>query len=180
VRLLTLLPPSHLVQSMGTDAFTIVEVPRFYARRLMAYHPQYLRDSTPQRVGTEAQPIRQAPLEEVRCMRPSEGAYPLAHLEYRGPWGDLRNRADWGKEPDQSLIWLCGPRWLGFIRGCHFAVDSVGTSPSCVPRTWGGAETPKVSGHSTVGPLTKTLPRRHSAQRCPQGIAGPGSLKGEN
>jgi hypothetical protein len=44
VRLLTLLPPSHLVQSMGTDAFTIVEVPRFYARRLMAYQPQYLRD----------------------------------------------------------------------------------------------------------------------------------------
>ena len=41
----------------------------------------------------------------------------LHHLEYRGPWGDLRNQSDLGKEPDQALIPLCMRRWMR--QGCH-------------------------------------------------------------
>jgi hypothetical protein len=41
----------------------------------------------------------------------------LHHLAYSGPWGDLRNQSDWGKEPDEVLIPLCRRRWLR--QGCH-------------------------------------------------------------
>jgi hypothetical protein len=48
------------------------------------------------------------------------GRIDLHHLQYAGDGWDLRKQSDWGKEPDQALMPLCGPRWLGFIRGCHF------------------------------------------------------------
>jgi hypothetical protein len=41
-------------------------------------------------------------------------------MEHSGDGWDLRNSNDWGREPDQALMPLCGPRWFGFIRGCHF------------------------------------------------------------
>jgi hypothetical protein len=47
----------------------------------------------------------------------------LHHLEYWGPWGDLRNPADWGKEPDQALMPLC---YSGLLRkGCHNNVHRI-------------------------------------------------------
>lgn len=41
----------------------------------------------------------------------------LHHVEYEGPWGNLRNRFDWGKEPDRALLPLCGKNALR--QGCH-------------------------------------------------------------
>jgi hypothetical protein len=48
------------------------------------------------------------------------GRIDLHHLLYADDGFDLPKQTDWGKEPDQALMPLCGPRWLGFIRGCHF------------------------------------------------------------
>jgi hypothetical protein len=47
----------------------------------------------------------------------------LHHLEYWGEWGDLRNPADWGKEPDQALMPLCFSGW--FRKGCHDNVHRI-------------------------------------------------------
>jgi hypothetical protein len=47
----------------------------------------------------------------------------LHHMEYQGPWGDLRSPADWGKEPDEVLMPLCYSGWLR--KGCHNNVHRI-------------------------------------------------------
>jgi hypothetical protein len=87
----------------------------------MAYHPEWLKGYYHTKIWQERWK-QYAKRHRRRCAAYGQVKKPihLQHLEYSGPWGDLRNPADWGKEPDQTLVWLCDPRWLGFIRGCHF------------------------------------------------------------
>lgn len=47
----------------------------------------------------------------------------LHHIAYSGDWGDLRNAADWGLEPDEVLMPLCYSGW--FRKGCHNNVHRI-------------------------------------------------------
>lgn len=47
----------------------------------------------------------------------------LHHMAYWGDWGDLRNPADWGKEPDEILMPLCYRSW--WRTGCHNNVHRI-------------------------------------------------------
>ena len=84
------------------------------------YHPEWTRAmyrSNGWRLRKSAY-YKRHPYRCGACGR-RKGPLHLHHIEYSGDGWDLRNQSDWRKEPDQALMPLCGPRLLGFIRGCH-------------------------------------------------------------
>jgi hypothetical protein len=87
----------------------------------MAYHPAWISDyyrSSAWRQRKSAYYLRHQRQCAACGLRGRR--IDLHHLQYAGDGWDLRKPSDRGKEPDQALMPLCGPRWLGFIRGCHF------------------------------------------------------------
>jgi hypothetical protein len=83
----------------------------------MAYHPQWICDYYRSKVWElrRSTYYKRHHYQCGSCGRKKKLA--LHHLEYSGSWGDLRNPADWGKEPDQALMPLCRRSW--FRQGCH-------------------------------------------------------------
>jgi hypothetical protein len=83
----------------------------------VAYHPEWIRAY----YGSNIWRLRRSsyykrhPYQCASCGTKKKLA--LHHITYSGPWGDLRNQTDWGKEPDQALMPLCRRRW--FRQGCH-------------------------------------------------------------
>ena len=69
----------------------------------MAYHPQWICDYYRSNVWElrRSTYYKRHPYQCGSCGRKKKLA--LHHLEYSGPWGDLRNRADWGKECQRQL-----------------------------------------------------------------------------
>jgi hypothetical protein len=83
----------------------------------MAYHPEWIRAyyrSNTWRLR-RSRYYKRHPYQCASCGTKTKVA--LHHVTYAGEWGDLRNQADWGKEPDQALMPLCMRRW--FRQGCH-------------------------------------------------------------
>jgi hypothetical protein len=91
---------------------------------------QRFDSTTPSRLDDQLLPLRRAARSEVGLLQ----AHSASMCSLRtARWADgpspppvrrrrleLRKQSDRGKEPDQALMPLCGPRELGFIRGCHF------------------------------------------------------------
>ena len=122
----------------------------------MAYHPEWIRAyyrSNTWRLR-RSRYYKRHPYQCASCGTKTKVA--LHHVTYAGEWGDLRNQADWGKEPDQALMPLCMRRW--FRQGCHNNVHAArgqagsGTCKRPLSTSWpvaGAGELDKASSASS-------------------------------